>query len=104
MERLTEDLNIEIYYIPASATNVFQPLDRRVFGILKSQARRLFHRRVNENHLHWRTKSEACEDLMTAWAPLSHKVLLAGWDLYDEEGWTKKISQRVSSTNLHIHQ
>jgi hypothetical protein len=83
---LAEDLNIETHYIPAGATDVPQPLDRRVFGVLKSQAIRLFHRRVNEDHLHRRTKSEACEDVVTAWASLSHEVLLTIWDLYDKAG------------------
>jgi hypothetical protein len=27
---------------------------------------------------------------MTAWAHLSHEVLLADWDLYDEEGWDEE--------------
>jgi hypothetical protein len=57
---------------------------------LKNPARRLFHRRVNEDHLHRHTKFEACEDMMTAWVHLSHEVLLAGWDLYDDEGWDEE--------------
>jgi hypothetical protein len=87
---LAEDLNIEMHSIPAGATDVLQLLERRVFGVLKSQARRLFHRRVNEDYLHRRTKSEACEDLMTAWARLSHEVLLTSWDIYDEEEWEEE--------------
>jgi hypothetical protein len=27
---------------------------------------------------------------MTAWVHLSHEVLLAGWDLYDDEGWDEE--------------
>jgi hypothetical protein len=37
--------------------------------------------------MHQRTKSEACEDPVTAWAHLSYEVLLTGWDLYDDDGW-----------------
>jgi hypothetical protein len=90
VKRLVEDLNIEIHYIPVGATDVLQPLDRRVFGVLKGQARRLFHRRVSEDYLHRCTKSEACEDLMVAWAHLSREDLLRSWDLYDEKGWDEE--------------
>jgi hypothetical protein len=86
-ENLTEDLNIEIHYIPAGATDVLQPLDRLVFGVLNSQARKLFHRRVNEDHLHRRTKYEACEDLMTH---LSQEVLLTSWNIYNEDRWDEE--------------
>jgi hypothetical protein len=85
VKSLAEDLNIEIHYIFAGAVEVLRPLDRRIFGVLKSQARRRFHRHVNEDHLHRRTKSEACKDLMTAWARLSHEIISTSWDIYEKE-------------------
>jgi hypothetical protein len=88
-------------YIPAGANDVLQPLDRRVFGVLKSQDRRLFHGRVNENHLPRRTQYEACEDLMTL--RISSRTRFswqAGISATKRDG-TEKISKRTSSINVH---
>jgi hypothetical protein len=104
VKSLAADFNIEIHCIPAGATVVLQLLSRRVFDVLKTQAIRLLHRRVNKDHLHRRTKSETCKDLMTTWAYLSHEVLLADWDLYGEDGWDKEDLERRFVPNLHIHQ
>jgi hypothetical protein len=36
------------------------------------------------------TKSETCEDLMTAWAHRSHEVFLTSLGLYEEVGWDEE--------------
>jgi hypothetical protein len=43
VKSLAKDLNIEIHGIPAGATGLLHPLDRGVFGVLKSQIKKLFH-------------------------------------------------------------
>jgi hypothetical protein len=90
IKKLAAELNIEIHYIPAGATDLLQPLNRLVFGILKSQARRLFRARVSEDPFHRRTKNEACEDMMTAWDQISAEALQASWELYEEETWREE--------------
>ena len=42
------ELNIEMIFIPAGLTGVYQPLDRRIFEILKAKARRYFRMRYSQ--------------------------------------------------------
>jgi hypothetical protein len=83
-------LGIDLHCIPAGATDPLQPLDRRVFRVQKSHARRLFRMRVREDHFRRRTKQRACEDVVAAWQQLSLGALEAGWDIYQEGPWGSK--------------
>jgi hypothetical protein len=49
VKREARSLNIRLIYIPPGATDEMQPLDRKVFGALKSEARRLFRQSAAEN-------------------------------------------------------
>jgi hypothetical protein len=42
VKELAAELNIELFYIPSGATDTLRPLDRKIFGAPKSEARRLF--------------------------------------------------------------
>ena len=42
VQELANELDIELLYVPAGGTSLYQPLDRRIFGELKSRARRKF--------------------------------------------------------------
>ncbi|KAH0800446.1 DDE superfamily endonuclease containing protein [Histomonas meleagridis] len=46
---LANRLNIDLIFIPAGLTDCLQPLDRLVFGCLKSTARRLYKKTYQEN-------------------------------------------------------
>jgi hypothetical protein len=82
---LASELNITLLYIPAGATDKLQPLDRVIFGVLKSEARRLFRRRASYDPGLKRSKREAVEDMITAWDMLSVTALEAAWRLYENE-------------------
>lgn len=78
VKTLAQNLGINLHYIPVGATDALQPLDRRVFGALKSSARRLFRQRREVN----RTLVDACEDLRIAWENVGSDVLEEAWDCY----------------------
>ena len=62
--------NIKLYFIPQGFTDQLQLLDVKLFGILKSIARRLFMERYRSNPYAKRTKKDACQDLIYAWEKL----------------------------------
>jgi hypothetical protein len=43
-KELPPQLNIRLEFMPAGATGEYQPLDRKIFGTLKSRARSWFDR------------------------------------------------------------
>jgi hypothetical protein len=71
-----------LHSIPPGLTDEFQPLDRAVFGVLKAQAKRLFHARFHANPYGRRTKREAVADMITTWSLLGKSVIENAWDIY----------------------
>ena len=79
-----KSLKIELFYIPAGATDKYQPLDRRVFGCLKSSSSKKIHDiLVAEPQSKIGTK-KAIEILIWAWEHLSNDVLTEAWSIYIE--------------------
>jgi hypothetical protein len=74
-------LNIKLYFIPPGMTDAFQPLDRKVFGVLKAYAKRLFLQSITRNPGMMRTKSDAAHDLVTAWSNSSVTTIEEAWNI-----------------------
>jgi hypothetical protein len=77
-------LGITLHFIPPGLTDELQPLDRTLFGVLKSQAKRLFHERFRSNPPARRTKKDGVADMITAWGLLGQSAIDAAWDIYLE--------------------
>jgi hypothetical protein len=76
-------LSIEIIWVPKGATVLYQPLDRRPFGTLKSKDRAKWRRHYCDNSGLACTRDVAAERLLESWDELSDSVIVAGWDLGD---------------------
>jgi hypothetical protein len=88
VKALAEELNIQLIYIPAGATDELQPLDLKVFGSLKSEARRLFRQLAADNPDLKLNRQNGSEMMFAAWEALNEDTLEAAWALYrDEEEW-----------------
>jgi hypothetical protein len=81
LQQRARELHVELLDVPAGETSQFQPLDRRIFGELKSRARRAFE------HLTWRigdrgaTPEEAIAVLADAWRAISAENIRSAWEL-----------------------
>ena len=73
-------LNIRLVYIPTSATEKFQPLDARIFGIVKSMAASKFDDHVFETQDAY-TKSQAADLFLQCWNRISSSTVIDAWDL-----------------------
>jgi hypothetical protein len=74
-------LGITLHFISPSLTDEFQPLDRTVFGALKSHAKRLFHGRFRANPYQRRTETDAVADVLTALGLLTVSVIDSACDI-----------------------
>jgi hypothetical protein len=79
-----EKLTIRLHCLPLGLTDEFQPLDRKVFGILKAYGKMLFLRRLT-TFVGRRTKQNAVQDLMAAWEHLWVTSIEAAWEVYEPE-------------------
>jgi hypothetical protein len=78
-------VNIQLHSVPAGMTDALQPLDRVIFGALKSHARRLFRARVPEEAQLRRTKQEARQYMVSAWEMVSPDTVIAGLDSHESD-------------------
>lgn len=86
-----QELNIDIILIPPGATDECQPLDCRIFGIIKALGRKELNRRLAANiktsidegshnfEIPVVTKADAAQILIRIWENLSKNQVRAGW-------------------------
>ena len=77
-------LQIKMIYIPTSATEKYQPLDKRVFGVLKSMAASSFDDFVFEKQEGF-SKCQAADLFVNCWQKLSVDIVLKSWRLCEDE-------------------
>lgn len=71
-------LFIELIYVPANGTSDFQPLDRRIFGIVKSKLRSLAGSKIYEGSERYEM---IAKDLIKAWGEISRENLEKAWEI-----------------------
>jgi hypothetical protein len=81
----TAELTIEIILIPEGATGIYQPLDRRVFGALKSNGRAKRMRFYAENYRRPCKRGTVASLLLESWDELSDSVMTAAWEFHEDE-------------------
>jgi hypothetical protein len=85
IEQFAARLDIELRYIQPGAIDQLQPLDRMVFGALKSASRRLFRRSGSANPELKHRQRDAVRDMIEAWERLSEATLTEAWDRYEDD-------------------
>jgi hypothetical protein len=79
---LAESLNITLHFIPSGMTDQYQPLDRRVFGCLKSSARKCFMRRAFQERTRRVEKKDAVRILIQCWKGILEETIRSSWSIY----------------------
>ena len=74
-----ENFNIELLYIPAGATGIYQPLDKRIFGELKSRARCEQHRVTTIKGVRELSFDESITILEHCWAAITENSIKKAW-------------------------
>jgi transposase len=85
-EREAENLGIEVIWVPRGGTGRYQPLDRRIFGALKSKGKAKWRRYFNDHYGAGCTKEMGAQLLLESWNDLSESVVTAGWDYGEPAG------------------
>jgi hypothetical protein len=75
---LAKELNIRLEFIPPGATGNCQPLDRRIFGSLKSRARERFDALWAQDHEP--TMQDSVAMLLDAWRSIDQFEVLSAWE------------------------
>ena len=72
--------DIKFLFIPAGATGILQPLDRKIFGIMKTNAaKKWLQKYIKDPNLKF-TISDSVGILLETWTELSKTAILSAWD------------------------
>ena len=96
IQTYAQELGIELLYIPTSATDKYQPLDRLIFGSLKSAAASRFNDKLFNEQKSF-SKSEAADLFVELWNNLRIQTVLNAWRLVEGDSREYDISSSDSS-------
>ena len=85
IKELAENLGIHLVFIPPGMTDHYQPLDRRVFGVLKQYMRLLWRKEYMTDPLQRFSKRKAVQLLVPAWERISPQIIRSGWSVFFDE-------------------
>ena len=96
VSKFAEDHGIKLIYVPANGTGQYQPLDRRIFGIIKKQLEEKDEDEdEDEDDVESLTRSEKFKSvhhkLIKIWKGLSNDAINSAWEIpgSDEEQWLR---------------
>ena len=75
---VARNLGIKLIYVPANGTGKYQPLDRRIFGILKAKLRSLAKSNIYADEERFATITN---HLVLAWNQITQGNLLSAWSI-----------------------
>ena len=106
VKQACDELNIKLHLIPAGMTDELQPLDKKIFGPMKSYARYLFRNRfkniTTDKREERRTKKDACQDMVCAWERLSADTIQGAFEHFNEIGfWNIEDKSSIDLSKHH---
>jgi hypothetical protein len=97
-----EVLGIQVVFIPSGCTDILQPLDRRVFGVLREHARQLLQIQYHAMHSAKTSLIQMAENLIVSWDRIIPDLINRGWDLYEGE-WEELASAESEGSDREFH-
>ena len=80
------DLGIILHFIPAGYTDLYQPLDMKIFAIIKAYLRHMIRVYLREGRI--MTKADACALMIRAWEKLEPEKIQEAFDeIINKEKW-----------------
>jgi hypothetical protein len=83
-------LNIRLLFIPPGCTDRMQPLDRRIFGILKAHARRMWRKHYHETNGEKELRDMMVVRLLEAWDDIPEDAIHSAWDVDKSHSWGRE--------------
>jgi hypothetical protein len=93
---------IDRVFIQPGCTDFLQPLDRRVFGVLKSYARQLWRSPYHRSDSGKTTRAMMAKNLLEAWERITPGVADNAWDCF-KVNWTEDLFDSSSVEELKMN-
>jgi hypothetical protein len=107
-----EQFGIDLMFIPPGCIDRLQPLDHRVFGVLKAFSRQQWRMQYHETTGGKTTREKIAPNLVKAWDRITQEVIESAWDIYEadwgedeidsggREGWDGEYVPDISLADL----
>ena len=101
VRKFAKEHYIELIFVPANGTSEYQPLDRRIFGILKSKLRSLAGSRIFAGSQRFEM---IAKDLVNSWAEISQENLQSAWNIPKLDELVQRIDrgEAIDEDNLDL--
>jgi hypothetical protein len=80
-----EEPNIRMIFVPKCATAVYHPLDRRIYGVMKSKACPKFVRAISNGDSEAVTKESVAKLASECWIELTRENIISAWAIEGRE-------------------
>jgi hypothetical protein len=105
------EFGIRLEFIPPGSTDLLQPLDRRVFRVLKSYGRQQWAILYQATGAKKTSRAQMAASLVQAWNRITPTVIQKVWNIYwDENGLDALVEPHhhndapyIPSTNIEDH-
>jgi len=84
-QQLASRLNIDFIKVPKGATGQYQPLDRGIYGAMKSSAHAKWTRLFAKSDIPRATKALAAELALQCWDGIDEDIILSAWNINGPE-------------------
>ena len=96
---------IRFIFVPANSTDILQPLDRKVFGALKSKGRKKWNDTFISKSFKPPTLKESIENLNQSWDEITENLVKSSWEInnqfendeYEEEDSNFELTSDIPS-------
>jgi hypothetical protein len=92
---------IKLVFIPPGCTDKLQPLERRVFGVLKAYARQLWREQYHKSQGRKTTRQMMAANVCEAWRRITEGLVQGAWSIYNEDDWQDLV---LEEDNIEIQE
>ena len=93
------ELGIELIFIPPGSTDELQPLDRKVFGVLKAYAKQLWREHYHKYEGGKIDRWEIADQIIIAWNRISINTLDSAWCIFEFEDFADEEDEEAENLN-----
>ena len=95
VKAVAHESRVNLAYVPAGQTSVWQPMDVRVFGALKSHAQTLLNTECMNRPLEELDMVDAVLILLKAWTDLDRETIVSGWANIGASAYAPRHSEQT---------
>ena len=97
IQKWAAEQHINLVFVPAGQTSTWQPLDRKIFGALKSKAQKKLNTMCVVQELETLKMTDAVWILLQSWSEISRSLVKKAWSLLIPQGIVERPARECET-------